>query len=291
METNNFKSMAVAGAGIALAAFLFVYLAHDLMTTEKVAPCSSRYPAATEFSFRADGDKPMSPIELQARAGANEWGVLERGEVVALADAPSSYVLQVQLPKGSTSMHPQDMPRGGLSFRWQPQDMDGAKSACLSYSAFIPADFKFGNGGELPGIFGGRNYQPARFAEADQGMSTHLKWGEEGKGDLIMQTPTTKGSKPPYHLDLGSFLLPRGRWFSVEQEVVLNAPDKADGIGRLWIDGALKVDRSKIVWRTSEVLTLTGAVHDVWYGGLVSTATAPADTALALTPMNLSWQR
>jgi hypothetical protein len=290
MDSNNFRSMAIAGAGVALAAFLFAYLAHDMLTTEKVAQCSSRFPGPTEFSLRSNSYKPMSPIELQARAGAFEWGVLDRGQAVEVEGAPAPIVMKVQLPKGSTSKYPEEMARGGLTFRWQPQDMQDATSACLSYSVFIPEDFKFGNGGELPGVFGGTDYEPKRVAEESNGIATRLKWSEDGKGDLTMQLPVVKGGNTPFHIDLGNFVLPYGRWFTVEQEVGLNTPGKVDGLARLWIDGELKIDRSNIMWRTTNSLTLMGAVHDVWYGGLASTATAPADASIMLTPMSISWK-
>ncbi len=291
MNPEKLLSMAVPAVGIALGVFLFVYVAQDAMTTVKAPPCSETYPSATEFALKTDAGKPMSPIELQARAGADEWGVLERAKVIALEGAPAPFVMTVQMPKGSASIYRSDVPKGGLTFRWQPQDLVGATSACLSYSVFLPADFNFGGGGELPGLFGGANYQPATRTEGAAGVASRFKWGADGKGDLALQVPAITGANGPFNLEIGSFVIPKGRWVPVEQEIVLNTTGQADGSARLWVDGDLKIQRSKISWRTDDTVTLTGVIHDVWYGGATSAATAPKDTMLALTPPAISWKK
>lgn len=290
MDKNSLTSMAIPAIGVSLGAFLLVYLARDALLTEKVEPCSSRYTAsATEYSLQNDAGAPLSPIELQARAGVYEWGVLERGEVIAASGGPAPLALKIRLPKGSTSMYPDEGDRGGLSFRWQPSDIDGATSVCLSYSVFLPGDFNFGSGGELPGIFGGQTYEPKATPDGENGFALRLKWSEDGKGNFAMQVPPLKGANGPFQMDLGSFIIPRGQWVSIEQEIGLNAVDKADGIARLWIDGALTVDRSRIVWRTAPALSVSGAVHDVWYGGINSSSVAPEDTSILITPLSLRW--
>jgi hypothetical protein len=291
MNTDDLKSMLVPAAGIALGVFLTVYILKDALTTEKARPCSETYPPSTEFVLTTDGTQPMSLIELQARAGADEWGLLDRAKVIALDGAPAPFVMTVQLPKGSGALYRPDLPKGGVTFRWQPQDMAGATSACLSYSLFLPADFNFGSGGELPGLFGGINYQPADRPDGIRGLASRFRWGPDGKGDLGLQTPATSGITGQFNLDIGSFVIPKGRWVSVEQETVLNTPGNADGMARLWLDGQLKIQRSKILWRTTETLSLTGVIHDVWYGGLNSMSTAPKDTMLALTPPSISWKK
>lgn len=290
MSDSKLSSKAVPAAGIALGAFLIVYLAQDAFTKIRTPPCSSRYPSATEFALISDANAPLSAIELQARAGLDNWGVLENARVMkAFHDAPSPMVLQVRLPKGSTSMYQAAGNGGGLTFRWQPRAMEGATSACLSYSVFIPAGFDFGKGGELPGLFGGKAYKPATPADGVNGFASRPIWGVDGKGELRLQTPSVKGGLTQA-LGAPSFKLERDRWISIEQEAVLNTPGLNDGIARIWVDGVLKTERTKIGWRKDKSLTLSGVINDVWYGGLDSKATAPADTFLALTPATLSWK-
>ncbi len=287
---KNQSSMAVPAAGIALGTFLVLYLAQDAFTKAKIFPCSARYPSATEFSLKSDTNAPLSAIELQARAGLDDWGVLENASVRAgFKGAPSPLVLQVRLPKDSTSMYESSGNGGGLTFRWQPQGMAGATSACLSYSVFVPPGFDFGKGGELPGLFGGQAYEPTIPADGANGFASRLKWGVNGRTDLSLQASNAKtGATSP--LSGGGFLMPREKWVSIEQETVLNTPGKSDGVARIWVDGELKGERPKIAWRKEPALTLSGVINDVWYGGLGSKATAPADTFLAFTPASVSWK-
>lgn len=290
MSDNSISSMAVAAAGTALGLFLILYVVKDTFTTVQTPPCSSRFPSATEFTLKSDTGAPLSAIELQARAGAEEWGVLENAQVVAVEGAPAPFVLKVNLPKGGTSMYQPNAKKGGMSFRWQPRGLEGTTSACLRYSVYIPSGFDFGAGGELPGIYGGADYQPNNFADGINGMAMRPKWAAGGEGQLSVQSPDENVGAITHALMSESFTLPRDRWFLVEQEVVLNTPGTADGAARLWLDGALKVERTDIPWREKDTLTLSGIVNDVWYGGLGSTATAPADTYVALSPATVSFK-
>lgn len=290
MSENNMSSMAVGAAGAALALFLVVYVVKDTFTTVQTPPCSTRYPTATEFALKSEKGAPLSAIELQARAGADEWGVLENAQIVALSGAPSPLVLKVNLPKGSTSKYQPEAKKGGMTFRWQPRGLEGATSACLRYSVYIPSGFDFGASGELPGIYGGQNYQPENRADGVNGVALRPKWSAGGEGELSLQSPDDKVGAISHALMAENFTMPRDRWFLLEQEVVLNAPGTPDGIARLWMDGALKVERTDIAWRAKDTLKLSGIVNDVWYGGLGSTATAPADTYLALTPLTVSFK-
>lgn len=290
MDKSALMTIAVPAAGVALGVFLFGYVVKDTFTKVETPPCSGRYPAATEFNLKSDKSVPLSAVELQARAGGEEWGVLENAKVAAVNDAPSPLILKVRLPAGSTSMYLTNGKKGGLSFRWQPQGMEGAQAACLRYNVFLPAGFDFGAGGELPGVYGGKTYQPAVRPDGVNGLASRLKWQADGLGELSLQAPEANARGVATSIGVGSFKLPRERWVSIEQETVLNLPGKADGAARLWVDGALKVERDNVRWRESEALTLSGVVYDIWYGGLDSLATAPADTYLALSPATVSWK-
>ena len=91
-------------------------------------------------------------------------------------------------------------------------------------------------------------------------------------------------------IDRGAFYFPRGSWFTVEHEVVLNKPGVSDGVARVWIDGRLKIERDGLVWRTTSALTLTGALVDASYGGIESAGFAPAATSLKLAGFELAWR-
>ena len=290
MSKNAISPVLVNVAGVALGLFLTAYVVRDTFSASTLPPCSASYPEATEFTLNSSDRVPLSTIELQARAGANEWGVLENAQVTAMDGAPSPLVLKVNLPKGSTSMYQTEMKPGGMSFRWQPKGMEGATSACLSYGLFVPAEFDFGDGGELPGVFGGKGYEPLVQADGENGFASRLKWANDGKGELGLQAPYETNGRFSYSIPGLDFTIPRERWVTIEQETVLNTPGEANGIARIWIDGVLKIEQTEVVWRASDGLTLKGVVNDVWYGGLDSTSNAPADTFLALTPAAIRWK-
>ncbi|MEQ1576456.1 MAG: polysaccharide lyase [Hyphomicrobium sp.] len=290
MSTMNWQSMAIPAAGVALGGFLFLYVIKDTFTTVQTPPCSGRFPSATEFNLTSGANTPVTAVELQARAGVEEWGVLENAKVSPFEGAPSPLVLKVRLPKGSSAKYQADAKKGGLSFRWMPKGMEGATSSCLRYSVYLPAGFDFGSGGELPGIFGGKGYQPASRADGMNGLASRLTWGVDGSGELSLQAPNENARGVAYPLGTGSFNFRRERWVSIEQETVLNTPGSADGVARLWVDGDLKIENTGVVWRQDATLALSGIVYDVWYGGAGNTSTAPSDTYLALSPATISWK-
>lgn len=273
-----------AGALIALA--IGSYVVRDLLTTEETPPCSNRYPAPSRFALESEGGVPLSGIELQARAGARERGVLEHARAVRLAGAPAPTLLEVKLGRGervSGSVEP-----SGVAMTWTPPDLSGAASACLSYSVWFPEDFPFGLAGTLPGIAGGEAAELSatgkRTAFAERPM-----WREAGKGELLVELPSTPSGRG-ISLDRGKFALERGRWVRLDQEVVLNTPGKADGALRLWVDGALKSENTAVLWREDAATLVTGVVAEVHYGTPDRAPPSHAETVVRFTPFELRWK-
>lgn len=289
MTDKSLSSMLVPAAGITLGAFLTLYIVKDQFTDVPTPPCSGRYPSPTEFSLKSADNGPMSAIEFQALVGANEWGVLENANVEVAKDAPAPLVLKVNLPKDSTSLYKASGNGGGLTFRWQPIGFSGASAACLRYSVFVPDTFDFGSGGELPGVYGGKDYRPTTPANGINGFAARLKWTPDGDAAVSVQLPDQNATLV-HTLSEPGIKLARNRWISIEQETVLNAPGKSDGWARLWINGVLASETKRLLWRQDQSLTMSGISHDVWYGGLDNTAIAPSTTYLTFTPMSVSWK-
>lgn len=298
MRLTTIVNIAAVTIGLILVGSLAYSLLHDSST----APCSGRYASPTRFPLTTDGGGPMTTAELQARAGIEEWGVQDNARVVTDADGPP-LAIEVTIPEGTGSGFQTTQPRGGMGFRWRPTRMAGATSACLAYQVWLPDRFDFSSAGTLPGLFGGARYDPNTALDGGNGFAMHPMWREEGAGELQLHLP--KPASPEagaaseqaaldtgstISLDRGAFYLPRGRWFSVEQEIVLNKPGQSDGAARLWIDGRLKIERTDLVWRTMDALTLTGALIDASYGGMESAAFAPAATSLKLGGFELAWR-
>jgi hypothetical protein len=287
---DQLKSWLVPVAGLALAGFLVIYVVKDLMAGRQTPPCSASYPPATQFSLLTDKGALLTPAELQARAGSTDWGVLERTKVIAVKGAPTAAVIQVMLPKGGASPFQTKDKSGGMSFHWSPDGLAEAQAACLSYHVYVPAGFDFGDGGELPGLYGGPEFKPGEKLEAGDSISARLRWGNDGEGEFRIHEPDALSGGLARAMSAENFTLPRERWVLVQQEVVLNTPGVADGLARLWIDGSLKAEREKITWRDKDTVKMTGVTNDVWFGGANSRATAPIDAYIAISPATVSWK-
>ena len=85
------------------------------------------------------------------------------------------------------------------------------------------------------------------------------------------------------------YTIPRGRWVQIDQEVVLNASDQENGILRVWIDGALAIDKADFAYRVKPDIALAGVAADVYYSGDDVTGRSPADAKVWLTPFEIRW--
>ena len=57
----------------------------------------------------------------------------------------------------------------------------------------------------------------------------------------------------------------RGKWYCVETEVKLNTPGRSDGWARLWVDGALKAEKTNISNRGTKTVGLNMVLFGGWY--------------------------
>lgn len=265
----------VAGALVVL--FVVGYVAYSALHTEVEQSCGARYPAATRFSLQTGEGKPLSAIQLQARAGLRDIGVIDNASVVQVADGPSPDALEVKLRKLPAGADVSDKARNGIEFRWAPPGLAKATSACLSYSVWLPDKFEFGGGGFLPGVFGGSKPDAAKKAD---GFSVAPQWGPDGKplmvaigGGGIRRTSGTNEA------------LATNRWVKLEQEIVLNDPGVENGRARLWIDGKLASEDSRVPLRNDSDTLITGILAAIGYHQ------APAQPGmLRLSPFEIAWR-
>src|SRR5690606_23170017 len=80
--------------------------------------------------------------------------------------------------------------RAGIGFEWTPQSFGRQKSACLSYSAFVPAGFAFGKGGRLPGFLGASSDGQDGITAP---LSTRYTWAVNGDLDVTLQLADASG--------------------------------------------------------------------------------------------------
>ena len=277
MPSLNTILFNVAGGAVVVA--VIGYMGFDFVTTPKVPRCTERYPAGQQFAFESMKGQPLSPIELQARAGLREWGVLRNSKIIKNPNAPAGSVLEVSL----ASTENEDLAnQNGVGFAWPLADMPSAASACLSYSVFLPKGFEFKEPGYLPGLYGAADVAQLDEEQPKDSFAVRMGWAQSGDLGAEIRSPATAG----YWQGAGHKLeWPRGQWVAIEQEVALNTPGEFNGVLRIWIDGALTVDSSNLNLRSAPESTLTGVVSDIGYA---RTASDPG--TVQVSPFIVQWQ-
>lgn len=279
MSSPSMNSILFNVTGGAVLLTVVAYMVSSYFILPSVAPCASRYPAGLQLAFDGPGGKPLSPIDLQARSGSREWGLLQNAQVVAGAGPERNSVLEVKL---AATDDDEGTTENGVGFTWQPHEISGASSACLSYSVFLPTGFEFHEQGILPGLFGASDVSQIDDLQPEDSFALRVGWLQAGDAGVDVRIPASSGywETPPRRTTW-----PLGRWVKVEQEVKLNAPGQDDGLMRLWVDGALTIDRGGMPLRKSAQAELSGVVGDVAYARTIS---APAQ--VRVTPFILQWQ-
>lgn len=280
MQNPKQLNLLINIGGALVAALVVGYVLYASFVTEVEQACSGRYPAATRFSLQTSAGKPLTAIELQARVGLRDLGVVDNARVVAVEGGPSSEALEVKLRRLAGTADKDASARNGIEFFWSPPGMAGASAACLTYSVWLPEKFDFGGGGVLPGVFGGEATAPVQ-RTVDNRLSVRPAWNANGKPSI---GASVEGGERQTSFD-AKYSVPLGRWTKVEQEVVLNTPGSADGIGRLWIDGSMFSTDQHLPLRKDAKATLNGVLVAVGYRGL------PAEPGtILLSPIEIAWR-
>lgn len=280
MSKLSLNTIAFNLAGAAVLLTVSGYVVLSFFKSGTVDRCSMRFPAGQQFAFDSDDHgTPLTPIELQARAGLREWGILQNAKILAAPDAPGGKVLEVSLAKTENEDR---MDENGIGFVWPVTNMQSAESACLTYSVFLPEGFEFKASGYLPGLYGARDVADIDAEQPGEGFAARVSWAQAGDVGLEVRSPSTQGYWQ------GTKMIsrwPLGRWLLIEQEVKLNTPGVDDGILRMWVDGALKVENLGANLRAAPESRLTGVISDIGYA---RSASDPA--AIKLSPFIVQWQ-
>eukprot|EP01134_Creolimax_fragrantissima_P005703 CFRG5703T1 len=156
----------------------------------------------------------------------------------------------------------------------------------LEYQVYFPSGFDFQQGGKLPGLHGGNlRCSGLRAANGVDCFSTRMMWRADGAGEAYMYVPiedqaeefcrscvnikerTCSSDHETCSLQRGSFYFKTGRWTSIRQYVQLNTPGKRNGIFRLYVDGALTIEKTQVFYRSTNSLTVDGLVFSTFFGG------------------------
>ncbi len=286
----NTNTLLFNAGGVLLLVISGGYMLMSAFESKEIARCSVRMPEAYQLTLERNGGGPMTGIELQARAGSREWGLLENAKVVRLNAGPAPVALEVKLNSAQSSMRRAENQRGGIGMRWAPFEMKGASTACLTYGVQLAEDFDFGRQGLLPGLYGGKSYDTSKPSDGKTGFAVRLGWKADGAAEVIGQVASANSPDGMSIAPRSYLVLPKGAWLDIEQEVVLNTPGQSDGVLRLWVDGVLRIERTDIEWRRDESLKIDGVLSDIDHG-TISKHMAPArETSLRLTPYLIRWQ-
>jgi len=227
----------------------------ELLRSKATPACSTRFPASTQMSLLRTNGVPMAPAELQARIGVGERGIIEKASVVK-SDGPSPWALNIKVGTPEEN-------EPSVAFTWTPHGMSKASSACLKYSVLLPREFDFSQGGFLPGFVG--DFSAKAASTGQTGFASRIGWTETGQvASFINLSDSTLGDGG-HRVVAPTGTLPRGRWFDIEQEIQLNAPNTTNGQLRVWVDGKLLFEKTKVAWRGHSGVTVSGVVADIGY--------------------------
>ena len=274
------------GGGIAAVA-LVAYLGISYKYFNHVpVGCMEGYPQAIRFGLQSRDGIPLSMIELQAQAGREEKGLMRNARIVNVDDAPISRVLDVNLGRADASDPESEV---GIEFPWRPNGNLNAHSACLRYSVLLPEKFQFSGGGNLPGMFGGQ--MPGRMELTnDDSFVLRALWSRGGDAIFVAQSKALPENDRLLVNAMNKTPLQLGRWVTLEQELVLNAPGASDGEIRVWIDGLKVVEKKGIKLRKGETPGIDGVAATVGFIGNAREITAGGEAHLQITPLDFGWR-
>jgi hypothetical protein len=270
----NGAALLIAGASVA-AAVRYTFMADDM------AACSTRYEHGTQFSLARPGGELLTPADLQARSAGTDWGLIENARVVEVSGAPAKQAIEVRFTQPKASITSPDG-KLGMGFSWMPKSAGKSAAACLTYSVFLSKDFDFAKGGRLPGFVASAGDQEATTGT----MSSRIAWRESG--GLELRAQIADWLEPRRITGDRTYMLPRGQWVALEQEIVLNTPGAKDGALRVWADGALVFEKTGLVIREKPQTQISGILAETTLSAPVGVA-LPKDQRILLSPPELRW--
>ncbi len=252
------------------------------MDNVEMPPCSARYPHKIEYDI-SPNDVGIDPKKALSKWHIHRWwGLKERVSIVN--DGAGKMHIRVRYPKGSINPSNKNAPRGGAGFYFNAGFENFKRdAACLRYRVRIPTDFSFGRGGKLPGLYGGKPPSGCKKGAELEGFSTRYMWRREGKGTLYAYLPG-KQEKCGKLIGYGKWSFAPGHDYVLEQEILLNSVNSADGVIRVWVNGKLMIDEDNAIFRQGisdyKNIKIKGVMFNSFFGGKDPTWASPKDQHL-----------
>lgn len=195
--------------------------------------------------------------------------------------------VRVLFPLSSINPGHPTAPVGGAG--WLEAVGEPAAQRCLVYKVRFENGFAFNKGGKLPGLYGGDAPSGCSPAALSKGFSARLMWREGGVGELYLYSPDRQ-ARCGQSLGRGRWRFVPGQDHEVAQEVILNKPDAADGIIRLWLDGKLVLEQRNLLLRSSSDVLIDGMMFSTFFGGSDPTWASPRNQYAQFTQAMI-WDR
>jgi acetyl esterase/lipase len=156
-------------------------------------------------------------------------------------------------------------PNNASTLNWQWPTLEPFEELHLSYKIRFENGFDFADGGFLPGLSGGQfDLAPS----GTDGWATHLVWQSDGIITQHIAHPNQasfEGDHENWSDVSGAIQLETGRWYTVQQRVVMNDLGSINGRIEGWIDGTPALFRDGLSFRNTSNLAIDRASFKVGY--------------------------
>jgi len=195
----------------------------------------------------------------------SDWG-LENLEIKPDFSQKFEQILRVHYPANSASPTVSELgnPLGGAQF-YANLKLPPQEALLLSYYVRFSDDFQFVKGGKLPGLFGGQGNNGGDIPDGTDGFSTRYMWRRNGEGEIYAYLPTSENYGTS--IGRGSWRFDPGEWYYLQQEVILNQPNQANGSIRVWVNGKEVIHETELIFRTVDHLKIDGILFSTFFGG------------------------
>ncbi|MEC9483307.1 MAG: hypothetical protein UMU75_08300 [Halomonas sp.] len=232
------------------------------LDTPQLAPCSQRYELVADPAPPPAAEDGKQAVRV-GYGSEDYWGTQNIKVLMPQEAGLGETALRVRYPEGTSS--PSDQGEGGAGFYATIDALSHQDRACLQYKVRFEPGFEFVKGGKLPGLYGGSAPSGGEEVTGENGFSMRFMWREKGQGELYEYV--MKDEEYGQSVGRGEWMFPTGEWVTLEQEIILNDPDRKNGIARVWVDGRPILEQHNIVYRTDDDIYADGLMFSTFFGG------------------------
>jgi hypothetical protein len=217
-----------------------------------------------DFEARSPGQYTQAMVSRDFGAAASWNNGLDAGRATIVNQDGNSF-LRVSYPANQYGPT-----QGGVQFK---VPLGGShKELYLSYRLRFGSGFQF-VGGKLPGLVGGT--APTGCISDNGGFSARGMWRPDGVAVQYLYYPEKKnrcGDDFSYVSGGGTLVFVPGTWQTIEHRIVMNTPEKHNGVLQAWVDGALVPDQNQFYYRVPGATFMIDALYfSTFFGGSDST--------------------